>query len=71
MQGLSPAQIAHLPIPAPELHTLLDNAKHTNAAGVSPGGAVIWFYRLFARISSNHIRQRILSSYSLKDFNRS
>lgn len=71
MHGLSLTQITHLPIPAPELHTLRDNAKHKNAAGVSPGGAVIWFYRLFARISSNHIRQRVSSAYSLKGFRRS
>ena len=39
MQGLSPAQIAHLPIPAPELHTIRDNAKHKNAAGGNPPAA--------------------------------
>ena len=39
MQGLSPAHTTYLPIPAPELHTLRDNAKHKNAAGGLPPAA--------------------------------
>ena len=53
------------------MRTFRDNDERKNAAVVSLGGAVIWFYRSFARISSNHMRQRISVSQSLKGFRRS
>ena len=39
VHGLSITQIDLLPIPAPEPHTLRDNAKHKNAAGGNPPAA--------------------------------